>query len=88
MLDGAGIVRGLRFLDKHSFGNQGYCLLSVQHLPDVLFNVHPIYNPEQVARFIADKRPICERYIADYFKTKGLDMAAGVEKLREKTGLG
>jgi hypothetical protein len=85
MLDKAGIFRGLRFLDKHSFGNQGYCLLSVQHLPDVLFNVHPIYDPEQVSRFIADKRPICERYIEDYFRKKGVDLEAGVEKLRKLT---
>lgn len=88
MLDKAGIFRGLRFLDKHSFGNQGYCLLSLQHLPDVLFNVHPIYDPEQVGRFIADKRPICERYIEDYFKGREVEREAGVEKLRAKTGLG
>jgi len=86
LLDEAGIFKGIRFLDKHSFGNQGYCLLSVQHLPDVLFNVHPINDPQQVGRFITDKQPICEQYIADYFVRKGLDIEAGVEKLRAITG--
>lgn len=88
VLDKAGIYRGIRFLDKHSFGNQGYCLLSVQHLPDVLFNVHPSYDPEQVESFIADKLPVCERYIADHFKARGVDMDAAVEELRRITGAG
>lgn len=86
MLDKAGVFRGHRFLDKHSFGNQGYCLLSLQHLPDVLFNVHPILDPEQVGRFFRDKLPICERYIEEYFRATGQDLGAAVAALRRITG--
>ena len=86
LLDGAGVFRGLRFLDKHSFGNQGYCLLSLQHMADVLFNVHPTYDPQNVQRFFEDKLPICERYIAEHFSRTGQDLEAAVERLRELTG--
>mgnify|MGYP006422191317 CR=1 FL=1 len=81
LLDDAGVFRGYRFLDKHSFGNQGYCLLSLQHLPDVLFNVHPTYDSEQVGRFFDDKAEICERYIETYFKAEGKDLDAAVAAL-------
>jgi len=67
-LEEAGVYGGKRFLDKHSFGNQGYCLLSLQHLPDVLFNVHDAYDSARVREFYLDKLPQCEAYIADYFQ--------------------
>ena len=86
LLDEAGVYRGIRFLDKHSFGNQGYCLLSLQHLPDVLLNVHPVYDPEQVRRFFLDKLPICERYISDHFTRTGQDLWRLKDQLRELTG--
>jgi hypothetical protein len=85
LLDEAGVYRGARFLDKHSFGNQGYCLLSVQHLPDVLLNVHPTYDPEQVRRFIADKLPRCEQYIKNHFERTGADLDASVTRLDKIT---
>ena len=88
LLDEAGVFRGIRFLDKHSFGNQGYCLLSLQHLPDVLLNVHPEYDPQQVRRFFMDKLPICERYIAEHFSRAGQDLQGLVDRLRELTGEG
>ncbi len=88
LLDEANVFRGWRFLDKHSFGNQGYCLLSLQHMPDVLLNVHPEYDPEQVRRFFLDKLPICDRYIEDHFARKGQDMASLVGALRALTGEG
>ncbi len=88
LLDNAGVFRGYRFLDKHSFGNQGYCLLSVQHLPDVLFNIHPTYNPEQVGRFFDDKVDICERYIENYFKTHDMDLANAVSTMHSITCAG
>jgi hypothetical protein len=86
LLDNAGIFRGYRFLDKHSFGNQGYCLLSLQHLPDVLLNVHPTYSPEQVGRFFDDKVDICHRYIAKHFEAEGRDVDAAVAALSAITG--
>lgn len=76
LLDRYGVFRGRRFLDKHSFGNQGYCLLSVQHLPDVLFNAHPVYDARAVAQFMRDRQPLCERYIADCFARTGRDLEA------------
>ncbi len=79
----AGIFRGLRFLDKHSFGNQGYCLLSLQHLPDVLFNRHDNYDPAMVRAFFLDKLPICEAYIADYFGRTNQKLEPLVERLRD-----
>jgi hypothetical protein len=85
MLDDAGVFRGHRFLDKHSFGNQGYCMLSLQHLPDVLFNIHPILDPEKVGQFFRDKRPICERYIEQHFRATGQDLGAAVADLRGVT---
>jgi len=88
LLDEAGVFRGIRFLDKHSFGNQGYCLLSLQHLPDVLLNVHPEYDPQQVRRFFLDKLPICERYIRDHFTRTGQDLPRLVDQVRELTGEG
>jgi len=65
LLDAAGVFRGYRFLDKHSGGNQGYCLLSVQHLPDVLFGLHPTYDPARVERCFRDKAPLCHAWIRD-----------------------
>ncbi len=87
LLDSAGVFRGLRFLDKHSFGNQGYCLLSLQHLPDVLFNVHPEYEPAQVERFFRDKLQICHDYIRSEFETNGRNLDEAVNAMRQRTGL-
>lgn len=81
-LEEAGVFRGLRFLDKHSFGNQGYCMLSLQHLPDVLFNRHDTYDPAMVRAFYLDKLPICEAYIADYFERTHQDLDPLVSRLR------
>lgn len=86
LLNSTGVFPGIRFLDKHSFGNQGYCLLSLQHLPDVLFNVHPVYNPENVKRFFNDKLPICEEYIRGHFKNSGRDLDACVAEMKRVTG--
>ena len=85
MLDEAGIFRGRRFLDKHSFANQGYCLLSLQHAPDVLFNFHQVYDPVKVRQFFMDKLPVCEGYIADHFRRTGQDLRECVAKLRKIT---
>lgn len=87
LLDAAGIFRGLRFLDKHSFGNQGYCLLSLQHLPDVLFNVHPEYDSDQVAAFFRDKLHICQDYIRRQFESTGQSLDDAISALRERTGI-
>ena len=86
LLRGAGIDTGIRFKDKRSFGNQGYCLPSLQHLPDVIFNVHPEYRPEQVERFILDKIPICREYIEEHFHRAGRSLSELVDSLREVTG--
>ncbi len=88
LLQTLGVWPGIRFLDKHSFGNQGYCLPSLQHLPDVLFNLHPVHKPDQVTRFYREKAPICHDYIAEHFRKTGHDMALLVERLRQKTGMG
>lgn len=85
LLDKIGVFRGLRFLDKHSFYNQGYCLLSLQHVPDVLMNVHPVYDPKKVEQFFRDKLPICEEYIAEHFKRTGQDLNACVARLKAIT---
>lgn len=82
-LKDAGVFPGIRFLDKHSFGNQGYCLLSLQHLPDVLFNVHPEYEPDAAARFITDKLPICREYIAEQYRGNGRSLDGDVARIRE-----
>jgi len=82
-LKDAGVFAGIRFLDKHSFGNQGYCLLSLQHLPDVLFNVHPEYEPDAAARFITDKLPICREYIAEQYRGNGRSLDEDVARIRE-----
>ena len=82
LLDEAGVFRGLRFWDKHSFGNQGYCLLSVQHALDVVANVHPEYDPEQVQRFYRDRLPLCEAYIAAHFRRSGQDLDALVARVQ------
>ncbi len=87
LLDSAGVFRGIRFLDKHSFGNQGYCLLSLQHLPDVLFNVHPEYEPAQVERFFRDKLHICHDYIRSQFAANGRNLDKAIATMRERTGL-
>ncbi len=87
-LNDAGVHIGLRFLDKHSFGNQGYCLLSLQHLPDVLLNVHPEYAPDQVARFYQDKLHMCEAYIKEHFQRTGRSLEEVVARMREITGVG
>lgn len=87
LLDAAGVFRGLRFLDKHSFGNQGYCLLSLQHLPDVLFNVHPDYEPAQVEQFFRDKLAICQDYIRTQFEAGGRNLDEAVAAMRQRTGL-
>ena len=84
LLASHGVWSGVRFLDKHSFGNQGYCLPSVQHLPDVLFNLHPNHDPDQVGRFYEDKVPACHAYIADHFQRTGQDMDALVQKMRDR----
>ena len=87
-LSAAGVHIGLRFLDKHSFGNQGYCLLSLQHLPDVLLNVHPEYDPDQVARFFRAKLPVCEAYIREHFQRAGRSLDDAVARMREITAAG
>ncbi len=86
LLSSLGVWSGVRFLDKHSFGNQGYCLPSLQHLPDVLFNLHPSHDPESVGRFYQEKAPICHDYIAAYFRDKGQDLDQLVERMRERFG--
>ncbi len=87
LLDAAGIYRGIRFLDKHSFGNQGYCLLSLQHLPDVLFNVHPEYDSDLVEAFYRDKLPICQDYIRSQFAAGGQNLDDAITAMRERTGI-
>ncbi len=82
-LEQAGVFSGLRFLDKHSFANQGYCLLSLQHLPDVLFNRHDAYDPAMVRSFFLDKLPICEAYIADHFERAGQSLDPLIGRLKE-----
>jgi hypothetical protein len=86
MLAEAGIDTGVRFLDKHSFGNQGYCLLSLQHLPDVLINWHPVFDPGAVRQFFVDKLPRCEAYIATHFRRTNRDLDAAIGRLRAVTG--
>jgi hypothetical protein len=86
-LEANGVFRGHRFLDKHSFGNQGYCLLSLQHLPDVLLNVHPSYDLDQVERFFLDKQPLCEQYIRDHFASDQGKLDALSTALKKRTGL-
>ena len=78
----ARVFTGLRFLDKHSFGNQGYCLLSLQHLPDVLFNVHDNYDPAMVRAFYRDKLPMCDAYIADHFRRTQDEIEPLIARLR------
>ncbi len=85
MLDAAGVFRGYRFLDKHSFGNQGYCLLSVQHLPDVLFNVHSTYDPEQVGQFFDARIELCRRYIERHFEASGTPLSDAIDSMRSLT---
>lgn len=87
LLRALGISPGVRFLDKHSFGNQGYCVPSLQHLGDVLLNVHPVNDPEQVARFFLDRQPRCETFIAEHFARRGQPLEPLIEALRSKTGL-
>ena len=87
-LTAAGVTIGSRFLDKHTFGNQGYCMLSLQHLPDVLFNKHPTYVPAEVKRFFQDKLPMCEAYIEDHFRRAGRSLPDAVARMREITGAG
>ncbi len=81
-LEAAGIFRGKRFLDKHSFGNQGYCLLSLQHLPDVLFNVHDSYDSAKVRAFYLDKRSQCEDHVEGYFRRTNQPIQPLIERLR------
>ncbi len=88
LLSSLGVWSGVRFLDKHSFGNQGYCLPSLQHLPDVLFNLHPNHDPEAVGRFYEEKAPICHRYIEDHFRRTGQAMAPLIERLRSMVDQG
>ena len=83
-LEDAGVFPGIRFLDKHSFGNQGYCLLSLQHLPDVLFNVHPEYETDSVSRFLEDKLPVCHEYILEQYRKSGRSMADDVARIKEQ----
>lgn len=83
-LKDAGVFSGYRFLDKHSFGNQGYCLLSLQHLPDVLINIHPDYDPEAVDRFINDKLPICHDYIAERYRQTGRSLEEDVARIKDQ----
>lgn len=80
----AGVFTGFRFLDKHSFGNQGYCLLSLQHLPDVLFNLHPEYDPDAVNRFVGDKLSICREYIEEEYRRNGRSLDADVARIRAR----
>ena len=86
-LSHAGVSTGARFLDKHSFGNQGYCLLSLQHLPDVLLNMHPNYDPAAVERFFLDKLPLCEAYIQQHFSRAGASLEEAVARMRKITGV-
>lgn len=76
---------GMRFLDKHSFGNQGYCVPSLQHLGDVLFNVHPEPDPEQIRRYFLEKQKVCEAYLEGHFKARGIDMQPLVDALVSRT---
>jgi len=85
LLDELGVYRGVRFLNKHSFANQGYCLLSLQHLPDVLFNVHPVYRPENVRAFIEDRLPACDRYIESAFAGRERELGGAVDALKRVT---
>jgi len=81
LLDEAGIFRGLRVKNKRSIGNQGYCLLSVQHLPDVLFDVHPTYDVGAVTRFLHDREELCHAWIREQFARSGEDLEAARERL-------
>ncbi len=87
-LSDAGVSTGWRFLDKHSFGNQGYCMLSLQHLPDVLFNTHPTYEPDAVKRFFLDKAPACEAYIEQHFERTGRSLDEHIARLGAVTKVG
>jgi len=87
-LEEAGVVTGIRFLDKHSFGNQGYCMLSLQHLPDVLFNAHPEYDPGSVERFFLDKLPICRRHVEESFGGSAQNLESAVDRLASHTPTG
>ena len=80
-LEQAGIFAGYRFLEKHSFGNQGYCLLSVQHLADVLVNVHPEYEAGAVQRFFDDKLPLCHAYIEEHYRRSGRSLQEDIARL-------
>ncbi|MBC8453625.1 hypothetical protein H8D64_01050 [PVC group bacterium] len=85
LMDSVGIFRGYRFLDKHSFGNQGYCLLSLQHLPDVLLNLHPKYDDSPVQQFLDDKLPICKQFVEDHFKDKGQNLEERIVTIKDIT---
>ncbi len=82
-----GVSPGIRFLDKHSFGTQGYCLPSVQHLPDVFLNIHPVYPPTKVGQFYQAKVDLCHDHVVSHFRRTGQDLDAAVAALREMTGV-
>jgi len=71
VLKDAGIWPGYRFR-RAALGVQPLCLPgNFQHLPDTLFDIHPIYDDDQVKRFIMEKTPLMRKIIADHFRRQG-----------------
>jgi hypothetical protein len=76
-----GVWPGHRF-NRAVLGVQPLCVFGLQHLADILFNVHTSYDPAQVQRFLEDKKPILRKHIDAHFRRKRQDVGELVEQLR------
>jgi len=68
-----GFWLGLQFRRCH-YGVQPICTPGLQHIGDIVFDLHTTYDPQSVKAFIMDKKAIMRSIIEDYFKERNMDI--------------
>lgn len=83
LLKEAGIWVGVRFR-RGVHGVQPICIPGLQHIGDVLFDLHTTYLPDKVRRYIATREPIMDAIIQDHFQRKNLNLQKLIEETRSQ----
>lgn len=73
LLQEAGMWLGVRFR-RGVHGVQPICLPGLQHIGDVLFDLHTTYAPDKLRKYIQTREPLMDEIIHNYFHAKGLDL--------------
>lgn len=81
MLKEADFWVGYRFR-RGVHGVQPICIPGLQHIGDVLFDLHTTYSAERVQAYIQSREPLMDEIISNYFKAKSMELSTLIDETR------